>query len=133
MFSVSTAHIVILLLVALFVLGPERLPSAAAWLGRATRRVRKYADDTRNHLRSELGSDFDQFREPLEQLNTLRSFDPRRAVTSYLFDDAPAKPVSGAGAARTNGTDATKPDVAPPTPPPRLQQGEEPPFDAEAT
>src|SRR5438270_39772 len=108
MFNVmSPTHIAILLVVALFILGPERLPSAAAWLGRAIRRVRQYADDTHNHLRSELGDDYDRFREPLEQLNSLRRMDPRRAVTSYLFDDVPAKPLPDLDLA-PNGSEAPR-------------------------
>jgi sec-independent protein translocase protein TatB len=132
MFNVSPVHIAILLLAALFVLGPDRLPSAAAWLGRAIRRVRQYADDTRTHLRSELGEDYDKFREPLQQLNSLRSFDPRRAVTSYLFDDAAPSPTSDGSSSRSNGSEQPK-AAAPPPEAPRLQPGEQPPFDAEAT
>lgn len=132
MFNVSPVHIAILLLAALFILGPDRLPSAAAWLGRTIRRVRQYADDTRTHLRSELGDDYDKFREPLQQLNSLRSFDPRRAVTSYLFDDTepPLSPIADGSTPRTNGNEQRKPQASET---PRLQPGEQPPFDTEAT
>lgn len=134
MFNVSPVHIAILLLAALFVLGPDRLPSAAAWLGRSIRRVRQYADDTRTHLRSELGDDYDKFREPLQQLNSLRSFDPRRAVTSYLFDDAPPpNPVADGSSSRTNGNGNGQAKTEAPPEKPRLQPGEQPPFDSEAT
>jgi sec-independent protein translocase protein TatB len=132
LFNVSPWHIAILLLAALFILGPDRLPAAAAWLGRMIRNVRQYADDTRTHLRSELGDDYDKFREPLEQLNSLRKFDPKRAVTSYLFDDGPASPMSDGHSARGNGSEQPKTEV-PPQARPRLQPGEQPPFDAEAT
>lgn len=131
-FNVSPWHIAILLLAALFILGPDRLPAAAAWLGRLIRNVRQYADDTRTHLRSELGEDYDKFREPLEQLNSLRRFDPKRAVTSYLFDDAPASQIFDGHSARGNGSEQPKTEAPPPVKP-RLQPGEQPPFDSEAT
>jgi sec-independent protein translocase protein TatB len=129
MFTVSPEHIVILLLVALFVLGPERLPTAAAWLGRAIRQVREYADDTRTQLRSELGEDYDRFREPLEQLSSLRNFNARSAVTNYLFDDTATPAFAEPFPHRANGSDKPRGEV----PPPRLNPGEEPPFDSEAT
>jgi sec-independent protein translocase protein TatB len=134
MFSVSLLHIAILLIAALFILGPDRLPEAARWLGRTIRQVRQYADNTRDHLRSELGEDFEQFREPLEQLNTLRGLDPRRAVTNYLFDDKPADPLSRFSSnsngdephTMTNGAGSVTRQEP-------LRPGEEPPFDADAT
>ena len=55
-------------LVALFVLGPERLPAAAAWLGRRLSQVRSLADKARQRLHDELGPEFDELREPLAQL-----------------------------------------------------------------
>lgn len=85
----SLEHLVILLIAGLFILGPERLPQAAEWLGGAVRRVRSFATDTQQQFRSELGDDFEQWREPLQQLNSLRGLDPRRAVTQYLFDEGP--------------------------------------------
>lgn len=36
MFGLSIEKIVVLVVVALFVLGPERLPAAAAWLGKTS-------------------------------------------------------------------------------------------------
>src|SRR5829696_3847945 len=85
--SIGWGEILVLVVVGLFVLGPERLPSAAAWLGRTVRQVREYATGAREQLRSELGTDFDELRKPLEDLRTLRDLNPRRAVSRHLFDD----------------------------------------------
>ena len=65
----------------LFILGPERLPSAAAWVGRSVRQVREYASGAREQLRGELGPEFDELRKPLEELRSLRDLEPahRRA------------------------------------------------------
>ncbi|GAB3469513.1 Sec-independent protein translocase protein TatB [Actinophytocola sediminis] len=85
--SIGLAEILIIVVAGLFILGPERLPSAAAWLGRNVRKVREYATGARDQLKNEMGDDFDELRKPLEDLQQLRNFDPRRAVTRHLFDD----------------------------------------------
>ena len=90
MFDLSIEKIVVLALVALFVLGPERLPAAAQWLGKTVRQVKDYATGAHEHLRSELGPEFEQFRGPLEDLRSVRDLDPRRALRRHLFDDPPS-------------------------------------------
>ena len=133
--SIGWAEILVIVVAGLFILGPERLPSAAAWLGRNVRKVREYATGARDQLRNEMGDDFDQLRKPLEDLQQLRNFDPRRAVTRHLFDDVDT----------ANGH-ATKPNGH--TPPPAGPPGEgakrdkpavppasttNPPYDPDAT
>jgi sec-independent protein translocase protein TatB len=127
--SIGWPELLVLLLAALFILGPERLPSAAAWIGRSIRKVRDFATGARDQLRNEMGPEFDELRKPLENLRELRSFDPKRMVSQHLFNDEPAN--------GGNGT-ATKPNgYTPPPPaasaPPPLAPGEKPPFDPDAT
>jgi sec-independent protein translocase protein TatB len=86
MFDISWGEFGILIVAGLFILGPERLPGAAAWLGRTVRQVREYATGAREQLKSELGPEFDELRKPLEDLRGLRNFDPKRAVTKHLLD-----------------------------------------------
>jgi sec-independent protein translocase protein TatB len=119
--SIGWGEILVLVVAGLFILGPERLPSAAAWLGRTVRQVREYATGARDQLRAELGPDFDELRKPLEDLRGLRELNPRRMVSRHLFDeDADVKP---------NGF-----PTAPPQPPARpLAPGERPPIDPDAT
>ncbi|TDV47134.1 Sec-independent protein translocase protein TatB [Actinophytocola oryzae] len=108
--SIGWSEILVLVVAGLFILGPERLPSAAAWLGRNVRKVREYATGAREQLRNEMGDDFDELRKPLQDLQQLRNFDPRRAVTRHLFDDIDvAEP-------KPNGH--TPPPAAPPVPAP---------------
>lgn len=108
--SIGWGEILVLAIAGLFILGPERLPSAAAWLGKTVRQVREYATGARDQLRDELGPEFDTLRKPLEDLQSLRNLDPRRAVTRHLLDglDDPLKPngfAPGAnGSAAVNGT-----------------------------
>ena len=65
MFNIGWAEFLVLVVAGLFVFGPERLPEAAAWLGRTVRQVREYATGAREQLRSELGPEFDELRKPL--------------------------------------------------------------------
>ena len=125
MFNIGWAEFLVLVVAGLFVFGPERLPEAAAWLGRTARQVREYATGAREQLRSELGPEFDELRKPLEDLRGLRGFDPRRTMTRHLFDDFEERPT------KPNGY-ATPPGLGIPVDRP-LQPGERAPFDPDAT
>ena len=126
--SIGWAEILIIVVAGLFILGPERLPSAAAWLGRNVRKVREYATGAREQLRSEMGDDFEELRKPLQDLQQLRNFDPRRAVTKHLFDDVD----SGNGHTKANGH-TPPPAVPAKSEDPAPSPGEKAPFDPDAT
>lgn len=138
MFNIGWAEFVVLAIAGLFILGPERLPSAAAWLGRTVHQVREYATGAREQLRSELGPEFDEFRKPLEELRGLRGFNggfsrrgfnPRSAISRHLFDDLNDDPFekwikpNGFAAPTGLGSPVSRP----------LQPGERAPFDPDAT
>jgi sec-independent protein translocase protein TatB len=134
--SVGWGEILVLVVAGLFILGPERLPAAAAWLGKTMKQVREYAGGAREQLRRELGPEFDELRKPLEDLRGLRDFNPRNAVRRTLFDDPdptpadpPMKPNGFAPGA--NGSATTNGASAPPRTP--LTPGERPPIDPDAT
>ncbi|WP_091675499.1 Sec-independent protein translocase protein TatB [Amycolatopsis marina] len=132
--SVGWGEILVLIVAGLFILGPERLPEAAAWLGKSMRKVRDFATGARQQLRDEMGPEFDDFRKPLEDLRGLRDFDPRRAVTKHLFDGDPdplgVNEFNGNGGTKPNGYPAT---AAPQSAPEPLKPGEKPPVDPDAT
>jgi sec-independent protein translocase protein TatB len=134
--SIGWAEILVIVVAGLFILGPERLPSAAAWLGRNVRKVREYATGAREQLRSEMGDDFEELRKPLQDLQQLRNFDPRRAVTKHLFEDIDV----GNGGTKANGhtPPAPAPAEAPAQSPAKSEEpapapGEKAPFDPDAT
>ena len=127
--SVGWGEILVLIVAGLFILGPERLPSAAAWVGRSVRQVKEYASGAREQLRGEFGSEFDELRKPLEELRSLRDLNPRTAVRRTLLEDGPPT-------TKPNGHSPNLSKGVPPPPPPaapRLAAGERPPIDPDAT
>lgn len=135
----------ILLVAALVILGPERLPGAVAWTARALRQVRDYATGATNQLRDEFGPEFDEIRKPLSELNKMRGMTPRAAITKHLLDGddflftgesnngstgrtTGRSGTTGTSAGGTNGGPSlTKKDS------PSLAKNEPPPVDPDAT
>lgn len=69
----------VLLLLVLFVFGPDRLPGVAAEAGRALRKLRAYVKEMSADLREELGPEIADL--------DLRSLHPREIVRKNLFED----------------------------------------------
>ncbi|MGQ0577009.1 MAG: Sec-independent protein translocase protein TatB [Pseudonocardia sp.] len=132
--SIGWGEILVLVVAGLFILGPERLPEAASWLGRTIRQVKEYASGAREQLRGELGPEFDELRKPLDELRGLRNFNPRTAVRRTLFDgddlSSPAEKPNGF-VAPPGATVARHPATGPAPDP--LAPGERPPLDPDAT
>jgi sec-independent protein translocase protein TatB len=146
MFDLSIEKLFILAVVALFILGPERLPTAAAWLARTLRQIKDYTHDANQKIRSQLGPEFDEFRAPLDDLRSdlagLRTWrNPRSALLRHLRDDpiAPYRypppldylpPLDD-----LPPLDGWKPtsDYQLTVPPIPLAAGEQPPIDPDAT
>ena len=132
--SVGWGEILVLIVAGLFILGPERLPSAAAWLGRSIRQVRQYATGAREQLRNELGPEFDELRKPFEELRGLRNFNPRTAATQALFgDDEPDVKPNGFAPGPNGVANGAGPDLTKPAEKPSLAKNERPPIDDDAT
>jgi sec-independent protein translocase protein TatB len=140
MFGLSAWHLAILVVVGLFVFGPERLPTLLRDLGKALRQVRQAANSMQEDLKAELGPEVGDL--------DLRSLHPRTFVEKHLFGDEEdplgldflhkdmgkdAEPVvsfdkaSGSNGSRSNGS---KPDL---TKTPGDQEPHEVRFDADAT
>ncbi len=142
MFNIGWGEFLVLVVLGLLILGPERLPEAASWLGRTVRQIREYAQGARDQLRSEVGPAFDEFREPLEELRGLRGFNrrgfsprgfnPRSALSRQLFDDYDSDPFDPFGDVfKPNGYTSPIGRGIPVTRP--LLPGERAPFDPDAT
>lgn len=121
MFGINGPEFLIIAVIALLVIGPERLPQYAAQLGRLVREARRMATGAREQVRAELGPEFDDV--DWKKLDP-RQYDPRRIVREALMDDddASMKPAVRPGA--NPGGFAKRPN----------QQAEGPaPFDSEST
>jgi sec-independent protein translocase protein TatB len=118
MFGLSAEKIIILLLLAVLILGPERLPLYAQKLGEWVRKLRALIDSAQTQIKTELGDDFEDL--DWRKLDP-RQYDPRRIVREALME--PVKPAKAAMSAVRD----RKPDMA------SLAPGEVPPFDLEAT
>lgn len=130
--SIGWGEILVLIVVGLFVLGPERLPEAAAWLGRSVRKARDFASGAHQQLRDEMGPEFDEFRKPIEDLQSLRGMNPRQAVTRHLFDgDSDPLGLNSISDSVNGGINHQGPDSVRNREP--LKPGEKPPVDPDAT
>lgn len=74
--NIGWGEFMVLLVAALVILGPERLPGAVSWVTRSLRQVREYASGASQQLKDELGPEFDDLRKPLADLNQLRGMTP---------------------------------------------------------
>ena len=118
MFDIGFPEFAVLAVLALFVIGPDRLPGAAAQAGRMLRELRAMATGARRELSEHLDLDPE-----LASLD-LKSLDPRQMVRGALLDDDIVDEV------RSNGS-AAAPAVRPAKR--KIAEGERPPYDPDAT
>jgi sec-independent protein translocase protein TatB len=130
-FDLSIEKILVLLVLALVIFGPDQLPKMAQQVGRALRDLRKLADAATRDLKENLGPEFENFdvtdlhpknfvrKHLLDDEFDLDDLDPRKFVHKHLLDepredraDMPAEETTAVGL---------------------LEPGETPPYDAEAT
>jgi sec-independent protein translocase protein TatB len=79
--------ILVIAVIALFLVGPEKLPDYAARLARFVRGARRMLDDAKDRVREEMGPDFDE--EDWRRLDP-RQYDPRRIIRDALLE--PSEP-----------------------------------------
>lgn len=72
--------------IAVFLLGPERLPHYAAKLGQLVRSLRDMANGARDRMRDEMGPEFDDI--DWKKLDP-RQYDPRRIIREALTEVDP--------------------------------------------
>lgn len=91
MFSnIGWSEIGVIIVVAIIVIGPERLPGLLQDFRAAVFAARKAINNAKQELNGEfeeLGSEFDQFREPIHKVSQLSRMGPRAAIAKTLFDD----------------------------------------------
>ncbi|MEP7179602.1 MAG: sec-independent translocase [Pseudonocardiales bacterium] len=142
MFNIGPMELIVLAVVGLIILGPDRLPDLAKDAARMIRTLRDLATGARTQLRDELGPEFADV--DLRNLNPrtalsrailgddaekFQSFNPRNAIQRGIFgDDDEAPPAASVDAEpEPAAIDLQKPQITP------LGRGEQAPFDADAT
>ncbi|WP_067721745.1 Sec-independent protein translocase protein TatB [Nocardia yamanashiensis] len=133
MFSnIGWGEMLILLVAALVILGPERLPGAIRWTATSLKQARDYATGATQQLKQELGPEFDELRKPLEQLNELRSMNPKSLVTKHLLDGDDSF-LTGNFDKPTNASNSGYGNFSMPEQQKPLERNERPPVDPDAT
>lgn len=88
MFSnVGWGEVLVLLIVGLFLIGPERLPGLIKEARAMLLAVRKAVSQAKEQIDGELGEDFREFSKPLQELNSVRQMGAKGFITKTLLDD----------------------------------------------
>ena len=114
MFGLSGEKLLILGLIAIFILGPDKLPHYAQQLAKFVKSLKRMADGAKGQLQNELGEEVNW-----KQLDP-RQYDPRRIIREALAEGEPYNPVASLNQPVTRVQ-------------PKLAKGEVAPFDPEAT
>ncbi|WP_240136657.1 sec-independent translocase [Streptomyces sp. MUM 178J] len=147
--DIGGLELVALVILAVLIFGPDKLPKVIQDAARFIRRIREFSENAKQDIRSELGPEFKDFEfedlnpkafirkqldqnEELKELKELRSsFDFKKEVSEVadaVNGTEPDVPVSAAapGSSSSTGPDLLKKRVT-------LEKDERPPFDADAT
>ena len=109
MFDVGLLELAVIALVAVVVLGPDKLPDLARQAAQLLHRARGLAHNARDELRNELGPDYADLE--------LRDLDPRSIVRKHITEAMAEVDREQAQAAKQSA----------------LPDGQVPPYDVEAT
>jgi sec-independent protein translocase protein TatB len=83
-FGLTFDKLIIIAVIAVFLIGPDRLPGYAAQLARLVRSLRAMADGAKDRMREEMGPEFDEV--DWKKLDP-RQYDPRRIIREALLED----------------------------------------------
>jgi sec-independent protein translocase protein TatB len=124
-FNIGPLELVVLALVGIIVLGPDRIPGVARDAARMIRQLRDMATGARSQLKNELGPEFADV--GLDSLRELRSLNPRTAIQRALLGDDEVADVP------RDDAPADAPAAARPPAQQPLGRGDKAPFDEDAT
>ena len=116
--NVGWGEMILLVVIGLVVLGPERLPGAIRWTSGAIRQARDYLS----------GATSQDLRQPLNELQKLRGMTPKAALTKHLLDGDDSWLTGEFETPPVKAQSATMPSAHAASPP-----GGPAPFDADAT
>jgi sec-independent protein translocase protein TatB len=124
-FGLTFEKLLLIGVLAVFLLGPERLPRYAAGLARLVKGIRNMASGAKERMRDEMGDDFNDV--DWRKLDP-RQYDPRRIIRDALLDSPPT-PARVSSAATVAASSEEKPR----RPRPARAKAGSAPFDGEAT
>jgi sec-independent protein translocase protein TatB len=113
MFGVGLPELAVILIVAVVVFGPDRLPEYARQAGRMVRQLRKFAQSAQQDLRDELGPEYADLK--------LTDLDPRVAIRKHILEALDEEDLDPTGKPANRVTRHV------------LGPDERPPYDVEAT
>ena len=90
--------LLIIALIAVFLIGPDRLPGYAAQLARLAKSLRAMANGAKERMRDEMGPEFDEV--DWTKLDP-RKYDPRRIIREALQEDDATAAAAAATVAAT--------------------------------
>lgn len=130
-FGLTFEKLLLIGLIAVILIGPDRLPRYAAQFGRLVRSLRDMANGARDRLREEMGPDYDDV--DWKKLDP-RQYDPRRIIREALIDEPAPAAATGAGAGvGSPSAAAPKRESAYAQRQRLIREGRPAPFDIEAT
>jgi sec-independent protein translocase protein TatB len=88
-FDINGWEFIVLIVLAVVILGPERLPGYAAKLGRFVRQAKAMAEQAKTQLKDEMGPEFSDVD---WRAYDPRQYDPRRIVREALTTPDPDAP-----------------------------------------
>lgn len=115
MFGIGFGELAVIMLLAIIVFGPDKLPEVARQAGQMVRQLRQFATNARDELRAELGPEYSDLE--------LTDLDPRAIVRKHIAE-------AMAEIDEIDDVINDRPSIAAQVP---LSPGERPPFDHDAT
>jgi sec-independent protein translocase protein TatB len=100
MLGFSFEKFLIIGVIAVFLIGPQRMPAYAAKLAQFVRSARGMMDNAKSRMGQELGPDFEDI--DWKKLDP-RQYDPRRIIRTALLDEVTGAPIVDEAAAETAG------------------------------
>ena len=111
MFGIGFGELVVIAFLAVLVFGPDKLPDLAKQAGQFVKKLRTFANNARDELRSELGPEYADLE--------LSDLDPRAIVRKHIAEALADEDDHDLGGEKR--------------PRRTLEAGERPPYDLEAT
>lgn len=110
MFGLTFDKLLIIGVIAVFILGPDKLPHYASQLAKLVRQVRTMANNAKSRVKDEMGDDFDEV--DWKKLDP-RQYDPRRIIRDALLEpDEPVRTTVKPPASITPPVSAPLPETA---------------------